>query len=247
MENATSETAVLHADPEHFGLRVVVFLTLIGGVVGGYFLIGALLRLVTGGRPEYAFVLSCGGALALALVIVWLLEAWLKRVWPSGRRLLLDAQGITAVHAESHQTRLAWQDGVRAVTWSFQIGNFGHGGRERRVPKRWFCLAVRLRTEDDSVTVYTFMPPAQARQIAAAEAFTEINLKEVAETSPRLRLGPPPPLPQIPQEALAGPHGRFWQGEKARRREGFELEPDDFLTFHAFVERHVHTRRFPDV
>lgn len=239
MHSNRSDAVVLHADPEHLGLRVVVLLALVGGIVGGYFLIGALLRLATGGRAEYAFVLSCGGGIVLALGLVWLLEAWLKRVWPSGRRVLLDEEGVTAVYEESNRSRLMWQDGPRMVNWRFQIGNFGHSGRERRVPKRWYCLAARLRAAENSITVYTFMPPAQAQTVAAGErgSFTEIDLKEVYDSSSRLRIGPPAPLPQIPTEALAGPDGRFWRAESVRRREGFELQPDDFITFVSYAER----------
>lgn len=230
---------VLHADQEHSGIRMAIFLALFAGLIVGYFLVSRLLAvLAPPALQDYAIFLSCVGAVPIALVLIWALEKGLKRVWHSGLSLVLDNRGLSvhdrrdgAVVDPNATPVLQWAAHMGQLNWYFRLSGYPRGGRERRASAKWLCLATELQQDDLRLSVFAIMPPlAAARWIEdPRHGFHQINPAELYDRSARSRLGPPT-RPTIPHRLLQSKDARYWLAERRRWEYGIELTPDDFAT-----------------
>ncbi len=235
MASTQTYPKILHADQEHAGLRTAVFILLFVTLVAAFFGIRALLTALSdSGTPDYAFVASCGGALPLALGLVWLAEKMLKQRWPSGRAIVLTPDGVQAKAADATPVELSQKNEVESIAWHFDMRGWQRGGRERRVPRTWLCLAVELKVRKKRITVYTYLPPRQAQLWLDVNngriQFHKISPKDVYDNSIRARMSGPS-RPEIPAAVLAGADGNYWLAERRRWTEGFELSPKQFEQF----------------
>lgn len=235
MTVSTPNKTIFHADAEHGRLRLVVMIALLLFFVSSYFLIQILLQTFINESP---LILVCGLTLPLALGVGWVFEKLLKRYWHSGRYLKLEPDGIRAVNQVSNDVHLRWAANVSQIKWSFKLGSYPRGGRERRLPASNYCLAIQLQQGGHQVVVHAYLPPKKASTILEREDanFVALDPSEVYESSVRSRIYATPTRPDIPSKVLAGANGRFWLAEKRRWQEGFELEPNDFETFLQLVE-----------
>jgi hypothetical protein len=235
MTSSTSSPTVLHADQEHESLRTAVVLFLITFFFLSYWLVYRILQLeFWGSLRDYAVSLSCALGLVLALAVSAGLEAWLKRAWPSGRSLILEENSIR-IHDKSDAEQIMRRtDGLAQLRWQFSLQGYRRGGREKRLPKKWLCLACQLQQEGTRLIVHSYMPLQKAQTWLDNDdlrhKFHEIYPDDVYESSLGSRLGAPT-RPTISNEVLAGSDGRYWLAERHRWDEGFELTPDDFATF----------------
>jgi hypothetical protein len=235
MASTQTTPTVLRADQEHAGLQTAVFLLLFISLVAAFFGIRALLTALSdSGTPDYAFVASCAGALPLALGLVWVAEKVIKQYWPSGRAVVLTHDAVQAKTDEAELVELGRGSGVEPVAWHFDMRGWQRGGRERRLPRTWLCLAVELKADKKQITVYTYLPPGQAQTWLDAEngriQFHKISPKDVYDNSIRSRMKGPS-RPEIPAAVLTGADGKYWLAERRRWTEGFELPPKEFEQF----------------
>jgi hypothetical protein len=172
--------------------------------------------------------------LVLALAISAGLEVWLKRIWPSGRSLTLDENGICIKEKGAEEQMIRRSEGLARLNWQFSLRGYRRGGREKRLSQNWVCLACQLQQGDTRLIVHSYMPPQKAKIWLDTEAahpkFYEIQPADLYESSLKARLGAPA-RPQIGSEILRGSDGRYWLAERHRWDEGFELTPDDFAIF----------------
>lgn len=233
MKHAESKRIVLHADQEHNGIRLLVLISLAFSIWLGFALIRAIVSAVAP-DSEYILLLSCFGAIPLALPLVWATERALKRVWPSGRYLKMDAEGLTVTDARSSQYRLDWSDEIAQMNWFFRLGGYHRGGRERRVSAKWLCFCSQLQQGEHKLIAFAFIPPRKAAALLNESSdipvFHEIFPGEVYDNSLRTRMGPPS-RPNLSTKILASPDGRYWLAERRRWAEGFELAAEDFERF----------------
>ncbi len=242
---------VLHADPEHGGLRIVVILILITNLIVGFLLIQLLLNLLASGTRiiEFATVISCVFAIPLALGIAWIVEAVLKREWHSGKSLTLDETKLTYNIQESKsghftndesQILFDWTKRVNILYWYFSLKGFPRGGRERRVSNKWFGLAGQIQQDDSRVIVFCYLPPKEATAFIdnkdLREPFVQISLAEVYEQAGQKKRQSASTRPNIDASLLTTPEGRYWLAEQKRWKEGLELTPADFDIFINYVE-----------
>ncbi|MCA9931106.1 MAG: hypothetical protein KC419_21625 [Anaerolineales bacterium] len=234
VQDSPNET-VFHADAEHDSLRMVVMLALLIALIGFFFLVQFAFRSMTNESP---LVFVCSITLVLALVLGWLLENGLKRVWHSGRKLTVDETGIRAVNKIAADMHLRWTANVTSLKWAFRMRAYPRSGRERRVQGSYYCIAVQLHQGGQQLVVFSFLPPKRAQALLASDSlkFVELDPGDVYKTSMRTRFVPPVARPDIPSKVIAGPNGRYWLAEKRRWQEGFELEPKDFEQFLQLVE-----------
>ena len=235
MTPTRNSPVILHADQEHSGLRTAVFILLFVTLVLFFFGIRALIGALTpGSLPDYAFVAACGGALPLALGTVWLVEILMKRYWPSGRAILLTHNGVHARSPEKEFRLLDQNDNLESLFWYFDMHGWQRGGRERRVPRTWICMAAELSAGKHHLIIYTYMPRAKARNWLDADKgqinFHQITPKDVYDNSIRARMSGPS-RPEVPAAVLTGADGKYWLGERRRWTEGFELSPAGFEQF----------------
>ncbi|MCI0577098.1 MAG: hypothetical protein L0332_26080, partial [Chloroflexi bacterium] len=225
---------VLYADQEHSGIRLVVPLLVGAGWVLGYFLLRFLLR-----NTEYNLVLSCAGGLPIGLTIAALSEYVLKRTWRSGRTVALDETGITVNQPDEAPMTVEWAKRIVPTRWYFELKGFPRGGRERRAPTGWLCLACQLQQDDNRFTVFSFLPRKRAaRWLENGRQFREIHPAELHESGWRERINVPS-RPSLPANLLTGKDGPFWLAERRRWNEGLELTANDFETFMEHVTEYV--------
>ncbi len=255
MTTAESPRQVLYADQEHSGLRTAVFISLFAGLAVAFLLLRNLLpALLPTNLYDYTPFLSCIGAIPLALAIVWGVELTLKRYWHSGLTLVLDDVGVYVEDKRSGQLPLEaeakgetdepafyWARPMRYTNWYFRLSGYSRGGRERRVPPKWFCLACEFQQDDNRLNLFAFMPPEQAealiKQKKGALAFHQIHPAELHTSTIRSRFGPPT-RPSIPNQLLHSKEGRYWLAERRRWEQGIELTADDFETLLHHAEVH---------
>ena len=231
MIGSQTNPTVLHADQEHTGLRTAVFFLLFVSLVLSFLGIRALL--ISLGAFDYAFIASCGGALPVALGIIWVVEKLLKRYWPSGRSVTLTHNGLQMKTQQDAQWEITQAHEPIPLFWYFDLRGWQRGGRERRVPRNWLCLAVDLKSGKKEAVVYTFVPKDKASIWLNREDgihFHEISPRDVYDNSLRSRMGGPT-RPEIPAAVLTGKDGKYWLAERHRWTDGFELPPKEFEQF----------------
>jgi hypothetical protein len=237
----TSTTpTILPADQEHAGLRTAVTILLFLFLVLAYFGIRAVLTgLSATGTPDYAFVASCGGAFPIALGLVWLAEKLMKRYWPSGRSVTLTSDGIQMKTEDGTQWEINQAHAVTSLFWYFDMRGWQRGGRERRLPRNWLCLAVDLQAGKKQGIVYTFVEPTNAQSWLDTTnrevQFHQISPRDVYDNSISSRMSGPS-RPDIPAAVLTGVDGKYWLAERRRWTEGFELTPKQFEQFMNHVQ-----------
>ncbi|MDX1614915.1 MAG: hypothetical protein R3300_11445 [Candidatus Promineifilaceae bacterium] len=239
MSTSNPTRIVLEADREHGGLRLLVLLALVGGTVLFFLVANVLLAsLPAGGLGDYTLALSCLSGLLLGLATAAGAEYGLKRVWPSGRRLVLDEQELRAIVAGEETRHFRWSGWISAIKWYFSLRGFTRAGRERRVPASWLCLACQVQQEDERLVVYSLMPRDQAASYLAKDEFEKIDPAEQFGGGSGLRAPVPVRSPELPAELLSGPTGPHWLAERRRWAEGLELAPADFGVLLDWLRQH---------
>jgi hypothetical protein len=246
MTTPTTAPVVLHTDQEHDGLRIVLFVLLFAAVWLGYQVMLALLRLLAPPTlTDYLVPVACLTGVPLGLGVIWLAEQVLKRFWHSGNSVSLVDDGRNGrVHVQRREGEAQTFDLANHVTvtnWFFRLSGYPRGGRERRAPGKWLCLASELQQDDNRLVVYTFMPPQKAAVWTDTShrppPFQQIFPANLYDNSLRSRMGPPS-RPEIPAEILRGKSGPLWLAERRRWASGLELTPADFERYMNFVSTH---------
>jgi hypothetical protein len=244
---------LLHADPEHGGLRLVVFVILLLGLILGFIIIQLLLTLLASNSIliEFANVLSCVGAILLALGIAWATESYLKRAWHSGTTLLLGdselgfqmgKRGQSQTEESSEKIVFEWSKNMNLTRWYFELSGYPRAGRERRVSSKWICLACQLQQDEAHLIIFGYFPPDEAavwtENQRLAEPFHSISLAHLySEAGKKGRRAAT--RPKIPPSMLTGSDGRYWLAEQKRWQEGVELTQKDFATFMKYMEQRI--------
>lgn len=247
---------ILHADQDHSGIRLVVLIALGVAFIGSFVLVQALLdAFAPDSLVDYSVFLSCIAAVPLSLLAIWAVENWLKRVWHSGLSFTLDDTGMTVRDtsgrymsdrpAEERAASFVWSDTLTQTCWYFKLSGYSRGGRERRVPAKWLCLATELVQEDRRLNVFTFMPPEKAATWIdqPGYGFQRLNPAELYDKSVRSRIGPPTRPSSLPNHLLHSKDGRYWLAERRRWQYGVELSPNDFGTLLDTVGRAMRSQR----
>lgn len=246
MSTSARPPVTLYADQEHGGIRFVVLAGLLVGLIIGFQLVWRLLAaFAPAAWRDYAVVLSCTGAIPVALLLIWVLEKFLKRVWRSGLSITLDDRGVYvhdrrggAPAPTSDEPAMLWANNMGRLCWYFRLSGYPRGGRERRVSNKWLCLATELQVDESRLSVYTFMPPDKAAHWTKnpKEQFHVINPSELYQGSSRVRFGPPD-RPHLSNSLLQTKEARYWLAERRRWEYGIELTPEDFATLLDYAGR----------
>ncbi|HSM59020.1 MAG TPA: hypothetical protein VK879_22885 [Candidatus Sulfomarinibacteraceae bacterium] len=215
-----------HVDQEHGGLQITVLFILFATFLAAFFVLNAALPLAF---PQFdsVFVLSCLGALPLSLLVTGASERVLKKRWRSGRRLIVHKDVMRLERPQQVTSVVDREASVNGLWWYFPLEGYQRGGRERRVPNGWFCMAAQFQTDEARIVAYCYTPPARQQEWTERFDFRRLNPSDVYDTSIGARLSAPQ-RPEIAPEIIAGENGRYWLAERNRWREGVELTPDDF-------------------
>lgn len=235
MRNSTTSTPqILHADQEHYALRLLVPVLLLIGFCLSFVAVQALLDALFPGFDARVF-LACVAAVPIGLLLTYGVEQILKRTWRSGRKVALQADSLTLFRDEGEPISISKDKSLNLILWYFSLADYPRGGRERRVSASWFCLATSLRQDDTQVIFHTFAPPAEKEKWVTNYRFHEIDPTDVYDTSLLTRVTIPT-RPDIPADIIAGQDGRYWLAERERWQHGVELTPPDFGRLLAHLE-----------
>jgi hypothetical protein len=235
------DTAVeLHADQEHSGIRFAVVVLLVAAFVLAF----AILSTVLNGLPAgviggFAFPVSCAIALIFALALAGVVEQLLKRRWHSGRSVILGGPGIEVIIADEKSLTLEWEKRLAATKWYFTLKGYPRGGRERRVPSSWLCLACQLQQDEHRLVVFGYLPPDKADQLLENGEFHLIQPADLYDRGPFRRRLSSPDRPKLPTSILTGKDGQYWLAERRRWSDGLELTAADFAAFVETVDGHL--------
>ena len=232
---------VLHADQEHSGLRTAVFVLLFISLILAFLGLRAALNAIDGWISEYAFALSCFGAFPVSVGVIWMAEKYLKQRWPSGRTVTLLADGVSVQTESGSAVTLTQAKEIVPMAWYFDLRGWQRGGRERRVPQNWYCLAVELKAGKEHLIVYTYLPPNLAQpwfESTQKPAFHQIHPQNVYDNSLRKRMTGPS-RPEIPAEIITGKDGPYWLAERRRWIEGFDLPAPEFESFMNHIQTNL--------
>lgn len=201
---------VYKVDAEHSRLRLVVVAVFVTSGFISYFAINAI-------APGVGLnLIAVIGSFAIAYGITAILEQALKRRWPSGRSIEVDAQGVRLMQHGRVQQQVNADQSANTLLWHFQTK------RRSRVPKGWYLLACALEQGDASVSVYTLMSPDQFKKIDNNDRFKLLKAKsDTTTTSTRGR----------DDLLLAGEQRRLLHAENQRWQTGAEMTVDDFTAY----------------
>ncbi len=231
MESNQQTTITLHANKEHPGVRLVVIFVLAAAFFATYIGLNATVQGLESPISDFAFIVSCSSALLVSLGLAAITERFLKRNWPSGQRIELNESGAVVYLKDARTNTIDWSARFTVLKWFFAVKGYAVGGRERRLPKNYFCLAFQLQQDDQRFVVNCYLPSNRVSPIIEGKGFLKITPADYYKGGFVTRWIGSTDRPKIPPNILAGREGPYWLAERRRWTEGLELERDDFLAF----------------
>lgn len=207
--SAVEDRLVIPVDTEHGGIRLVVILTFIAIWVVSFFVVNALIH------SEGVGLLAIFVGFPVAYGITALFERFLKTRWPSGRFVEIDKDGVKLKKQDVLQAEILSEDPATTLLWTFKIS------KRARVPKGWSMLACAVQHENVSLSIYTFMSPAQVESFDMASQFKKLIAPRKGKSDDDMR----------EDLRLAGEQRRLRDAENHRWMFGAEMTPTDFMNY----------------
>ena len=216
-EITTQPSLSLPVDPEHSGIRTVGCLSFLLVTGAAFFLYSIIL--------SDAALLNGMLALLTGAFVAYMADSWMKRHWPSGRKLLVDEATIQVNQYDKIEISVDPQQQVNVLPWRFTVKRNG------RVKKGWYVIALGLEQDEMLLPIYTFAPPERFEQLPLASHFTALQKDDKKEASV---------TGSVRELKAAGQQRRLHDAEMARGLLGAELTIDQFETY-----LHTLQKQFP--
>ena len=224
-----------YLNQDHRTISIIVPILLLVFIVVGYRLFYRYLPNLLGGESSDYILIAGVFSIFASAFLLWLIDPLLKQFFPSGHKLSFDMQAGTLAHSFEEDVRLElsnrpdWQ----LTRWNFRMGRFVKSGRERQIPRGWYCVAMLITSETKELVVFSYMPPRKQRALTRLANWEEISMYETIEDSGRGSrnlpvMRPPTVSDSIPGKLLVGEQGKTWLAERKRREHGLEMTPKDF-------------------
>lgn len=227
------ENKVFYLNQDHRGISRTVPLILIILLFITYRIYFRNLPAVFGGQSGDYLLIAGLCALFTSAGILWLIDPLVKKLLPSGHVLSLDSQAKQMTYSAQNEIKkkLENQDGWQVTRWFFRMGRFVKSGRERQIPKGWYCMSLHLKADEEEMTLFCYLPPRKQRRLVPDFEWDEISMFDTLDEKrnsavPIMR--PPTLSASIPSRLLVGEKGHIWLCERKRREEGLEMSPKDF-------------------
>lgn len=240
MTQSATTPITIHAEQEHAGIRAAVVLSMVISYLFCFGFINILSQLLPERIASLGFVVACLLSFPLAIGITWILERWLKRIWHSGNSLTLQNEKIHVSQRHKNNMDFDLDNNFSNLNWYFKLAGYKRGGRERRVPDKWICLACQIQQDEYRLVIYTFAPPKKTAvyQDEHPLQFEKLSPGDIYESHGVGRFAPPTRPNKLPTDVISGKNGRYWLAEQRRWQEGLELTFDDFETFLNYLQTH---------
>lgn len=210
-------------DSEHIGIRTLMPLLAIAGLVGGFVLGSIIAPMID--EALSGLCVSLFMAVIGLLVVTQLGERLIKSHWTSGREVEVDRSQLALVdkrRRDAPQLTLRWHEGVGIYAWYFIVPT-----RRSRVPKGWYCTAIRLVQGEQQMILYAFLSPEVAHSLTHfTDWFVHLHNKKEREQM------------SVTDVRASAEQERFRRLESHRWFDGAELNAADFLAVMQLVDRH---------
>jgi hypothetical protein len=219
VSSAAPGTRHIKVDTEHFGIRFLVPVLVIGIAVAFHFVALSVLDSLVDFNVQCLVLPLDALMLFLSAYVV---ERILKAVLPSRRSATLNDEALAlsdARRSPPEVRQMVWDRMVNVQAWRFVVR------RRTRVPKGWICMAVHLLQDETEIILYTFMAPEAAEKVPGYPNFVRLRPRRETESNTDLHA--------VAQQR------RLLKLEDARWHDGAEIGPDDFRALLAYLERHV--------
>jgi hypothetical protein len=217
-----TQTRIMPLDTEHGGVRLLLIVLTMTGFLAGYALMAGLITVLKLDVATgcLAFVAGIVAAILFALAS----DRLLKRLWPSGRTLILNSDGLQYQNQRKtgeREIRFAWDERINLLAWRFSVSR-----GTARAPKGWIVLGIQLLQDENQLSLYTLMPPKEATALPDYETFTLLLSRAAIEKGGvSLR--------------EASQQRRLLGAEDERWRHGAEVRREDFPLLIEAITRHV--------
>jgi hypothetical protein len=209
-------------DTEHFGIRIALPAIAVAGFLIGFALSSALLSTIIS-ETQLGCIPFIGG-IVLALFFAFVADKLLKRLWPSGRALIVDQQGLVLEDKRGRQNktiRMQWGEHINPVTWRFKVRR-----SSAKVQKGWMMLSVKLVQDESEMIIYSFLPEKEASLLPNYDKFIPLM-----------------PRAELESDALSlrekGEQKRLLATERERWEDGAEIQRKDFFDLITILMGHV--------
>ncbi|MEM9777421.1 MAG: hypothetical protein AAF902_22775 [Chloroflexota bacterium] len=238
------EKKEFYLNQDHRTISIIVPIFLLVFIVVGYRLFYRFLPSILGGQSSDYILIAGVFSIFASAFLLWVIDPLLKRFFPSGHKLDFDPNAGTLAHSfeEDVQIELSDQPNWQVIHWNFRMGRFVKSGRERQIPRGWYCMAMLLSSNAKELVVYSYMQPRKQRGLSVLADWEEISMYETIEDSGRGSrnlpvMRPPTVSDSIPGKLLVGEQGQIWLAERKRRDSGLEMTPKDFRQLCEYVSK----------
>ncbi len=208
-------------DTENILIRVLLPVLTIGAMIGTH--IGGL-SVLNRALPNTIDPLCVLFPLDVVVFVVGglLIDRALKRLWPLHRHATLSEEALVLTDRRKQPpqiTRIAWGLRVNVRAWRFTVKRPG------RIPRGWYCMALRLLQDEDEAIFYTFMARKEAEKLPDYANFVRLRSRKETLANPNLE--------------AAAEQRRLLKLEDARWEDGAEVSREDFAAILHMLRQHV--------
>lgn len=212
-------------DEDHLGVRLLIPLLGFAGIVLAILLTSVIQAMVS--ELVSGLCITIALAIVLVAVLTQIGERIIKPRWPSDRYVVLSEEGLSLHHRnvrhQSSDKTFLWADEPFIHNWYWDVNT-----RKARVQRGWYCMSLRVSSDEAHVTLYTFMSPEDAAAIPRFHAWF-VHL-----------------LPKAEREQLSGSsprdaavQSRYKTLESERWLDGAEVSSENFKLLINVIARHA--------
>jgi hypothetical protein len=220
--HSTSGERTVPIDVEHAGIRLAAPVLTIAGFIVGYLVTSWLLSGL--GQDAPVGCMAAIGGIILGVLAAVLADRYLKPLWPSGRTLTINSEGLSLRDqrkSRNAETHIVWDQQVNLMAWRFTVER-----RSARVQKGWVMLGMKLYQDETELVLYTFMPAKDASLLPTYHVFIPLTTR-AALSKGELSL------------REASEQRRLLTAEDERWHDGAEVRREDFAALLELINRHV--------
>lgn len=205
-------------DVEHGGIRLLLPVLAITAFGLTYVGVGTV---VTPLAQELVGCVAFVGAVLMALATAFVADLTLKRVWKSGRSLILTPATLTVTDRRpARATRqLRLQERFNVTSWRFTVKR-GSASAQRG----WYLLGLQLVQDEQVISLYTFVSPKRAASLPELDQFSLLTPRKLVDQLP---------LREAHQQR------RLLLAEDERWNNGYAMTEADFLDLWAMLAPYV--------
>jgi hypothetical protein len=209
MTTSSSASLTIPVDAEHSGIRGVVLLAFVVLIVVAFVI--ANNALPANGLNLLAMLI----AFVVSGAVTVVLERILKRVWSSGRAIILESDRVVLSKRGVTEQEMRADQPVQTLFWRFEVQ------KRTRIPKGWSMLGCALENDGEYLIAYTFVSPDALNTIERRDRFRRLISRKDAEGQKTAR----------EDMRLAGEQRRLREAEAHRWNFGAEMTADDFTIY----------------